>query len=134
MAVVISQNDRIPNKIIFTGWRGGYPFEHRLHFWVYVQVLQNLPRGANGHLAAKHVTMETELGFDLVFHIATMLNQVTYQVLKFVKMAIVTPFLPFRHQQQWHQKQQPWLWCEAKVRFLRSKKKHEWHYRIYFKL
>ena len=43
-----------------------------------IHVLQNTPRGKNGHHAAKHVVMETERGFDLALHIVTMLNQVIY--------------------------------------------------------
>ena len=48
-----------------------------------------MPRGVNGHPAARHVVMETEPVFDLVLHIAMMLNQVIYRALKLVMLAIV---------------------------------------------
>ena len=59
-----------------------------------------MPRGVNGHLAAKHVAMETEQGFDLAFHIVTTLNQVIYRALDLVMLEIVSPFLLFFHSRQ----------------------------------
>ena len=57
-----------------------------------------MPRGANGHLVAKHVAKETERGFDLVFHIVMMFNQVIYRALKLVTMAFVSFSRPFFQQ------------------------------------
>ena len=53
-----------------------------------------MPRGVNGHLAAKHVVMETEREFDLASHIVT-LNQVIYRALNLVMLAIVSLFRLF---------------------------------------
>ena len=59
-----------------------------------------MPPGENGHCAAKHVVMETERGFDLVFLIAMMLHHVIKRMMKFVMLAIVSPFRPIHRQQQ----------------------------------
>jgi len=52
-----------------------------------------MPRGMNGHLAAKHVVMETEQEFDPALHYAMMLNQEIYRALKVVILAIVSSLL-----------------------------------------
>ena len=54
-----------------------------------------MPRGENGHLAAKHVVMETERGVDFVLNIVTMSNQVIYCAMKPVTRATVSFLLSF---------------------------------------
>ena len=55
-----------------------------------IHVVQNIPRGENGHHAAKHVEMVTQRGFDLALHIVTVLNQVIYGATESVTLATVS--------------------------------------------
>ena len=60
-----------------------------------INVVQNIRRGDNGHLAAKHVAMEAEEEFDLALQIVTMLHQKIYCTSVCVTSATVSCVLSF---------------------------------------